>query len=129
MEATAAGVVLAEDEATAVPWDDADLARLGGGDAAAAAGECGAGDFFRMLLSPPPPRLRPLAAVASAAAAAPIPELSLPLRIMPRLGCCGGCADPAVELCLAHCSTAANRRPPCCCWPPAAPSPLPRFSI
>ena len=107
----AAGVVLAEDEATAVPWDDADLAVLGGGDAAAAAaaGECGRADFFRML-SPPPgltPR-RPLAAASTAAA--PIPELSLPLRIMPRLG---GCADPAVELCLAHCSTAANRRPPC----------------
>ena len=84
--AAAGVVVLAEDEATAVPWDDADLAELGGGDAAtaAAAGECGAGDFFRMLLSPPPPpRLRPLAAVASAAAAAPIPELSLPLRIIP----------------------------------------------
>ena len=87
----AAGVVLAEDEATAVPWDDADRAELGGGDdaaTAAAAGECGAalaGDFFRMLLSPPPgltPR-RPFTTASTAAA--PIPELSLPLRIIPLL--------------------------------------------
>ena len=54
LEATigAAGVILTEEEdATAVPWDDADRAELGGGDAATA------GDFFRML-SPPPPHLR-----------------------------------------------------------------------
>ena len=85
MEATAAGVVLAEDEATAVPWDDADLARLGGGDAAAAAGECGAPaedvDFFRMLS--PPPRLMPRRPLMGSLAAPPIPELSLPLRIIP----------------------------------------------
>ena len=91
LEATAAGVVLAEDEATAVPWDDADLARLGGGDAAAAAGECGAPapaedvDFFRMLSPPPiwPPRLMPRRPLIGSLAAPPIPELSLPLRIIP----------------------------------------------
>ena len=86
MEATAAGVVLAEDEATAVPWDEADLARLGGGDAAAAAGECEAAaaedvDFFRMLS--PPPRLMPRRPLMGSLAAPPIPELSLPLRIIP----------------------------------------------
>ena len=84
----AAGVaVLAEVEAAAVPWDDADLAELGGGDAAtaAAAGECGAPaedvDFFRMLS--PPPRLMPRRPLMGSLAAPPIPELSLPLRIIP----------------------------------------------
>ena len=60
LEATmaAAGVVLAaeDEDATAVPWDDADRAELGGGDAATAAEAAEvAGDFFRMLSPPPPP--------------------------------------------------------------------------
>ena len=59
LEATmAAAVVLAaeDEDATAVPWDDADRAELGGGDAAtteAGLAAAVAGDFFRML-SPPP---------------------------------------------------------------------------
>jgi hypothetical protein len=74
----------------------------GGGDVVdgAAAGD---EDFFKILSLPLWARLRRRPFIASA----PIPELSLPLLIIPRED--PPPADPGPELCLAHCSTAAAR--------------------